>query len=172
LSWVDWSLRERNESLVEFVRGLIDLRKSRLWLRRDTFLKGTGRRGQDAKDVTWLHPAGREMTVADWNDSHLRSIAVHMIGAPSPSPQAQAGDLLVVFNADEAPVTMSVPSPSDGRAWAVVFDTSGTGASDAVRILQRNEKLVCEQRSTVLLESRSITQAEYNEPPRKILEEF
>jgi glycogen operon protein len=170
LSWVDWSLCERNGSLVEFVRALIDLRKSRLWLRRDTFLKGTGRPGTDAKDVTWLHPAGREMTVADWNDSHLRSIAVHMNGAPS--PQTQSGDLLVVFNADEAPVTMSVPSPSQGRAWVVVFDTSRTATAEAVRVLQRNEKLVCEQRSTVLLESRSITQAEYDELRRKILAEL
>jgi pullulanase/glycogen debranching enzyme len=91
------------------------------------------------------------MTVADWNDSHLRTIAVHMNGAPS--PQAQAGDLLVVFNADEAAVTMSLPSPAEGRAWAVVFDTSGIGTSEAVRVMQRHEKLVCEQRSTVLLES-------------------
>ena len=119
--------------------------------------------------MTWLHPAGREMTVGDWNDSHLRSIAVHMNGAPS--AQTQAGDLLVVFNADEAPVTMSLPSPSDGRAWTVVFDTSRTATAEAVRVLQRNEKLVCEQRSTVLLESRSITQVEYNELPRKILGE-
>ena len=55
------ALPERNAGLLRFVQQLIDLRRSRLWLRRDTFLKGT-RRGPHAKDVTWLHPSGREMT--------------------------------------------------------------------------------------------------------------
>ncbi|HET9693139.1 MAG TPA: glycogen debranching protein GlgX [Steroidobacteraceae bacterium] len=152
LSWVDWSRCEANASLVEFVRALIDLRKSRLWLRRDTFLKGT-RRGAHAKDVTWLHPSGREMTEADWNDSNLRSIAVHMNGAPS--RQAQTGDLLVVFNADESSITMTPPPPPEGHAWAIVFDTSAAGIAVDGRVLQCNETLVCDQRSTVLLESRA-----------------
>jgi glycogen operon protein len=152
LSWVDWSLCERNAPLVEFVRELIDLRKSRLWLRRDTFLKGT-RRGAHAKDVTWLHPSGREMTDADWNDSNLRSIAVHMNGAPS--RQSHTGDLVVVFNADESPVTMTPPPPPEGSQWAVVFDTTAARVAYDGHVLQCNEKLVCEQRSTVLLESRA-----------------
>ena len=53
INWIDWTLAERNAPLIAFVRRLIDLRKSRLWLRRDTFLKGT-RRGADTRDVTWL----------------------------------------------------------------------------------------------------------------------
>jgi isoamylase len=149
LSWVDWTLLDRNASLVEFARELIDLRRSRLWLRRDTFLKGT-RRGQ-AKDVTWLHPTGREMSGDDWNDSNLRSIAVHLNGAPSRNQDT--GDLLIVFNADEAPITMTVPAPPEGSVWTVVFDTAVTHPVDA-RLLQRNETLMIEHRSTVLLESR------------------
>ena len=149
VSWVDWSLRDDNAPLVEFVRALIDLRKSRLWLRRDTFLKGT-RRGAHAKDVTWLHPTGREMTGADWNDSNLRAIAVHMDGAPSRN--SSTGDLLVVFNADEAPMSMVLPAPPEGSAWVVVFDTA-VATPTAPRFLQRNETLAIEHRSTVLLES-------------------
>ena len=153
ISWVDWTLLQRHSSRVAFVRRLIDLRKSRLWLRRDTFLKGT-RRGTHAKDVTWLHPTGREMTHADWNDSNLRSVAVHMQGATS--RQSNAGDLLVVFNADEAPVTMALPAPPEGSLWVVVFDTAAADGDDATagRLLQRNEMLTIDHRSTVLLESR------------------
>ena len=77
INWIDWTLAERNAPLIAFVRRLIDLRKSRLWLRRDTFLKGT-QRGADTKDVTWLHPSGREMTDSDWNDSNLAAIAVFL----------------------------------------------------------------------------------------------
>jgi isoamylase len=151
ISWVDWTLRQSHESRVAFVRRLIDLRKSRLWLRRDTFLKGT-RRGAHAKDVTWLHPTGREMTHADWNDSNLRSIAVHMNGATS--RQKNSGDLLVVFNADEASVTMALPAPPDGCLWVVVFDTAADDDDSTTgRLLQRNGMLTIDHRSTVLLES-------------------
>ncbi len=96
INWIDWTLAERNAPLIAFVRRLIDLRKSRLWLRRDTFLKGT-RRGADTRDVTWLHPSGREMTEPDWNDSGLAAIAVLLNGAAARS--TRNGDLLIAFNA-------------------------------------------------------------------------
>ncbi len=153
LSWVDWSLAGRNAPLVEFVRRLIDLRRSRLWLRRDTFLKGT-RRGKDAKDVTWLHPSGREMTETDWNDSNLRAIAVVMNGAPPRS--AGTGDLLIVFNADDADIELQVPATSQVVAWTVLFDT---GVADPAAVPRRTvtpgESIRVEQRSVVLMEAAS-----------------
>jgi pullulanase/glycogen debranching enzyme len=90
------------------------------------------------------------MTGVDWNDSNLRSIAVHMNGAPSRN--SNTGDLLVVFNADEAPMTMTLPAPPEGSAWAVVFDTAVVHPTSP-RFLQRNEMLAIEHRSAVLLES-------------------
>jgi glycogen operon protein len=150
INWLDWTLPHRNAALVEFVRRLIDLRKSRLWLRRDTFLKGT-RRGAHAKDVTWLHPSGREMAESDWNDSSLRSIAVQMNGVPARA--SGSGDLLVVFNAHDAHIKMTLPAAPPGSAWAVLFDTSQAEPSIDPRILRCNEPLRVEQRSTVLLES-------------------
>jgi isoamylase len=148
-NWLDWNSAASNASLVEFVRHLVDLRKSRLWLRRDTFLKGT-RRGDHAKDVTWLHPSGREMVEADWNDSNLRAIAVLMNGAPK--PETTNGDLLVVFNADEAPIEMTLPRPPQGEAWTRLFDTSLEQAGGEL-LLRCNEILRVDQRSTILLES-------------------
>lgn len=149
INWIDWTCVERHESLVEFVRQLIDLRKSRLWLRRDTFLKGT-RRGVHAKDVTWLHPSGREMADADWHDPRLRSIAVLMNGAQSRT--SASGDLLVVFNADEVPFEIDVPQPN-GAAWSVVFDTSQEDPAAAQRVVPEGALVRVEHRSIVLLES-------------------
>jgi glycogen operon protein len=150
LTWIDWSLVERNDRLLEFVRQLIDLRRSRLWLRRDTFLKGT-RRGAHAKDVTWLHATGRELTEADWNDFSLHAIAVHMDGAPSRA--AHAGDLLVAFNTAEAPVAMNLPSPPEGSTWQMVFDTSAITPDRGEARLEDGQSLHVGPRSTVLLES-------------------
>ncbi len=152
LAWLDWTLPERNPELLRFVQQLTDLRRSRLWLRRDTFLKGT-RRGPHAKDVTWLHPSGREMTDTDWNDSGLRAIAVHMDGAPSRA--SNNGDLLVVFNADDAGQQMTLPVPPPDTTWQVVFDTASR-APGAPRLgLAAGDVLSIAPRCTVLLESKA-----------------
>jgi glycogen operon protein len=153
ISWLDWRLLERNGDLLEFVRRLIDLRRSRLWLRRDTFLKGT-RRGAAARDVTWLHPAGREMSESDWNDPALACLAVMMARPPGTRVDA-AGDLLVLFNAESRPHDVPLPSCSSGAAWRTLFDTAVPDTSRDARILRCNETLHLESRSTILLESTS-----------------
>jgi glycogen operon protein len=152
IAWVDWSLPDRNAALLEFTRKLVDLRRSRLWLRRDTFLKGT-RGGSHAKDVSWLHPSGREMTDADWSDSGLRGIAVHMSSAAARAPGG--GDLLVVFNADDVPFGMPVPAPPAGSAWHLLFDTSDDAAPGRAPALDGGNVLQVASRSTVLMESKA-----------------
>jgi glycogen operon protein len=101
--------------------------------------------------VTWLHATGRELTDADWNDFNLRAIAVHMDGAPSRA--AHAGDLLVAFNTDGAPVVMSLPSPPEGSNWQMVFDTSAITPDPGEARLEDGRSLRVGARSTVLLES-------------------
>ncbi len=154
IAWLDWSLLEPNGARLRFVQLLTDLRRSRLWLRRDTFLKGA-RRGAHAKDVTWLHPSGRELTDEDWQDPGLRSIAVHMNGVPAHA--AGQGDLLVVFNADDAPIEMVLPPPPEGATWRLVFDTGREGTGSDRGEFARGHVLRAEHRSTVLLESRATT---------------
>ena len=75
-----------------------------------------------------------------------------MNGAPSRA--SATGDLLVVFNADEAPLTMTIPPPPKGAEWDVVFDTAVDGPTPP-RTFQGNESLHIAHRSTVLLESRA-----------------
>jgi glycogen operon protein len=153
INWIDWTLVNSNASLLAFVRRLIDLRKSRLWLRRDTFLKGASR-VMDTKDVAWLHPSGREMQETDWNDSGLRAIAVLLNGAAARS--TASGDLLVVFNADEVAQPMTLPEPPAGAAWTVLFDTSHEAPPRSSPILQGGMRLGVQPQSTVLLESRML----------------
>jgi isoamylase len=150
ISWLDWSLLEKNAGRLRFTQMLIDLRRSRLWLRRDTFLKGA-RRGAKAKDVTWLHPSGRELTDADWQDAGLRAIAVHMNGVPADG--SDGGDLLVVFNAGDSPIEMTLPAPPEGSTWRLVFDTGRDESGAKPAPLSSGHLLHVAHRSTVLLES-------------------
>jgi glycogen operon protein len=153
ISWLDWSLAEKNAGRLRFVQMLIELRRSRLWLRRDTFLKGA-RRGMHAKDVTWLHASGRELTEADWQDSSLCAIAVHMNGVPTGG--GVGADLLVVFNAGDSQVDMTLPSPPAESTWRMVFDTSDGGSGMDAPPLQGGDVLRVGQRATVLLESQAL----------------
>jgi glycogen operon protein len=150
LTWIDWTLLERNAALAGFVRRLLDLRRSRLWLRRDTFLKGT-RRSAAARDIAWLHPSGREMTDSDWNDGTLHCLALQMGGVVD----ARAGrhaDLLAVFNAGDAAVDLLLPQTTHGDAWQAVLDTVQPDGA-ASRILRCKEQLRMLPRSTLLFES-------------------
>jgi pullulanase/glycogen debranching enzyme len=91
------------------------------------------------------------MTEADWNDSSLRAIAVHMDGAPSRA--SSSGDLLVVCNADHAHVELTLPAPPPGASWQVLFDTSGHTPEDPPQRHAAGEVLRVGRQSTVLLES-------------------
>jgi hypothetical protein len=76
-----------------------------------------------------------------------------MNAGASSKKTVEGGDLLVVFNADDAPTTMTLPRASHGHAWAVVFDTVDDVQPAAERILRCSEVLEIGPRSTVLLES-------------------
>jgi glycogen operon protein len=150
ISWVDWALAEENSDLLEFVRLLVDQRRSRLWLRRDTYLKGSGRGA--ARDVTWLHPSGREMTESDWNDASLACLAV-LLGRPSLARGDAYGDLLVVFNAGLGEHELSLPATAQGSDWRIVFDTALTRPPAGAACLPSGSRLRVGARCTLLLES-------------------
>jgi glycogen operon protein len=152
VNWIDWSLLESEASLLQFVRKLIDLRRSRLWLRRDTFLKGA-QRGATARDISWLHPEGREMNVADWNDPGLRAMAVLLTARTSAGTAAGQKDLLIAFNAGESVQAMTLPPSVPGTVWRVLFDTA-TNDNDYIAPppVESGTRSIL-SRSVVLLES-------------------
>jgi glycogen operon protein len=152
VSWVDWSLAGRHREQIEFVSQLCELRRSRLWLRRDTFLKGSTRAGA-AKDVSWLHPAGREMGAADWDDAAQRCIGVHL-GAATVARDAGGHDVLALFNAHDAPVEFVLPAAARDPAWRVLLDSAKPRAAELeTRAVACGQPLSVGARSVVLLEA-------------------
>jgi isoamylase len=117
-SWVDWSLCNANQDLVQFVRLLTKLRHQHAELRRETFLKGTASR-TGVKDVSWLHMRGAEMSQNDWQDVNLRTLGV-LLG----NRNNTAHRLLFLLNAADEPVKFNVPAAGAGLAWVCRFDTA------------------------------------------------
>ena len=106
LTWLDWSTADSD--LIEYVAGLIDLRRRLPQLRRHHWLTGeTGAAGQP--DVVWWHPAGRPMRVTDWQSRKLASLAVQLAPEPASADGLGAHTLLCLINRDEIPVSFIVP---------------------------------------------------------------
>jgi len=143
-SWVDWSLCNANQDLVEFVRLLTKLRHQHAELRRETFLKGTASR-TGVKDVSWLHMRGGEMSQNDWQDGNLRTLGV-LFG----NRNNTAHHLLFLLNAADVPVDFNVPAAGAGLAWVCRFDTAREHAE--IRTLSFPKHYLLVANSAALLE--------------------
>jgi hypothetical protein len=58
-----------------------------------------------------------------------------------------------VFNANDAPLNLQVPSASRGETWRVLIDTARADSAEAPVVIRCREILRVEARSTVLLEA-------------------
>jgi isoamylase len=144
ISWVDWHLRAEYTGLLRFARRVALLRRQHAEFRRDTFLLGAPVQA-GAKDVTWLHPRGTEMSEADWLDAQLRTLGMWYGRGASP-----VGRLLLLFNADPAAQSFTLPQPPPGVPWICHFDTSDE--DPAVRGLGATISYNLRERSVALLE--------------------
>ena len=119
ISWLDWNLDNDAQSLYDFVRYLIRLRKEHTVFRPEQFLRGSLRSEIGYRDVEWLRPDGNPMSSSDWQVHYARFITVLLTTGNS-----SERNILMLFNAGEDPIHCHLPSPPfDGR-WQVLFDTA------------------------------------------------
>src|SRR5215468_4371843 len=138
LSWMDWSLREKNADLLAFTRRAVQLRKAHPVFRRRRFFEGEPiRSGGQIRDISWLTPAGEEMTQEDW-DSGFKCVAVFLNGDAIPTPNARGervvdDSFLMCFNAHGKAVDFVTPDGDYAREWTGEIDTANpTGATTLV----------------------------------------
>ncbi len=133
ISWLDWSASPERNALLAFTRLVIALRKRSPGFRREAFLSGEPLAGQAhisaIKDVSWLHPGGREMAMSDWHNPKLRALGMLLIdqgppGADSREAGLASGIHLLLFNASLEPVEFVLPEYPSGSSWTRIFDTS------------------------------------------------
>ncbi|MBP3616025.1 MAG: glycogen debranching protein GlgX [Alphaproteobacteria bacterium] len=132
ISWIDWSLLEKNKEIFDFLKKVIEIRKKHIVFRRSKFFKGQRIPGTRNKDITWYTPAGKEMTTDDWHNPKNKTLVFKISG--------EAGDnfhldkegnatpdknFFVIMNADTKKYSCIVPVPKPPyKNWRVVFDTS------------------------------------------------
>ncbi|MBD0322450.1 MAG: glycogen debranching enzyme, partial [Aldersonia sp.] len=139
LSWMDWSMIEKDSDLLDFTRNVITLRRKHPVFRRRRFFEGGPIRARDQKrDIAWFTPAGEEMTPEDWDSGFGKSLAVYLNGEGIPEPD-QRGErvvddsFLLCFNAHHEALDFTLPDADYAAQWAVAIDTAiPSGLSDAV----------------------------------------
>jgi glycogen operon protein len=161
LSWLDWSLRAKNEPLMACVQRLSELRRAHPMLRRRTFFQGRSIIGPEIKDIVWLNPDGREMSDAEWGQSFVRCLGMCLVGRAL-EEQDERGrpvvddDLLVLINAHHEEIPFSLPSLDGAGGWQSVIDTHFDSGFAPEALHQPNELYPLQGRSVALLvQSRS-----------------
>src|SRR5579863_418309 len=122
LSWVDWSLQERQQSLIRFVQKLTWLRHQYPILCRSRFFTGEYNEELDVKDLTWINATGVEMRTEDWSDANIRCFGMLMDGCAQPTGVRQRGTeatLLLILNAHHDLVKFKLPAHPRGRTWSL-----------------------------------------------------
>jgi isoamylase len=132
ISWYDWELDERQESLLEFTRRLIEIRSAHPVLRRKNFFQGRPIRGSEIHDITWFTPDGRQMTEEEWSADWNRTLGMRLGGealgeSDSEGNPVEDDNFLLLFNAHHEPVEFILPERGAGAGWKPVIDTSRPG---------------------------------------------
>jgi isoamylase len=140
LSWMDWSLVDKNADLLTFARKVTALRKKHPVFRRRRFFEGEPiRTGDEVHDIAWLTPRGQEMTHEDWDKSfHHRCVTAFLNGEAIDAPDARGervvdDSFLLCFNAHDERVEFVTPHDDYAQEWSVEIDTNDpVGAADLV----------------------------------------
>ena len=128
-SWLNWELTEAQAALYTFACRASTLMKEHPVLRRRTFLQGQRVRPTGEKDVTWLSPAGREMTEEEWRAPHVKSLGAMLAGGDIGEVDEQGRPILgqtivYLLNADDADVPFPLPPSDHVRTWVCLIDTA------------------------------------------------
>jgi glycogen operon protein len=151
LAWLHWELNEDQKSFLTFVKKVIRLWRTQPVFQRRTFFKGRAIRGSDIKDISFLNPAGKDMSDEDWNAGYVKCMGVRLagdlIGDENERGEPIVGDtLLLLLNAHHEPVSFTLPLTKVDQYWELLFDTDDDNAKEE----QRGQK-------TYLLKDRSMS---------------
>lgn len=157
LSWMDWTLVEKNTDLLAFTRAMTTLRTAHPVFRRRRFFEGRPIRGGDeVRDIAWLTPAGHEMTQHDWGSEFGRCVMVFLNGEALPEPDARGqriidDSFLLCFNAGETPVEFVTPNTDYAQGWAAVIDTAHPAGSTDLAV-DAGHAITVAARSLIILQ--------------------
>jgi isoamylase len=150
LSWFDWRLVETERDMLEFVRGMIALRRRHPNLTSNAFYTGRLIPSRNIPDIVWH---GVRLNEPAWHDGNCQFLAFTIAGLT-----ANESDLHVILNMTDAIADAPLP-PLAGREWFPVLDTADTVTTGVLP--QKDQRPVLtsvwhvQPRSVVIFEGRT-----------------
>ncbi len=132
VSWICWNYGPRGDALLQFVRRLIRIRQQFPVLHRERFLTGAYDSSLGIRDVSWLTPEGKEMTIEQWHDPHNRCLGMLLDGRAQPTSSCCSRSdtaLLLIVNAHQDEVLFALPEVPLGVRWKQLVDTASPAAT-------------------------------------------
>jgi glycogen operon protein len=153
ISWYDWA--NVDDTLLEFTRLLIRVRRDHPNFRRRRFFQGRRLHGSDVSDIAWFQPDGVQMSEDDWEQGFAKSIGVFFNGRAIPTPDSRGEPVvddsyLLLFNGHYQPIDFSIPDQQFGEAWMKELDTT-VGFLGDEEPMKAGELVVVADRSVVVL---------------------
>jgi glycogen operon protein len=154
ISWIDWRPDDAWLDLYETTKAALRLRRRHPALRQRHYLAGRPTVEGGPKDLSWIHPDGREMAEADWFDETLHTFGMFVSGSPLRAPGPRGEELrdssfLMWFHAHPQPGKAVLPAQEWLAEGEVVLSTDG-GYPVGER-LRAGETIDLEPRSLVVL---------------------
>ncbi len=130
LSWLDWSMVQRNEAFWSFFRKCIKLRRDHVVFRREDFFKQvqTNTGTSDSHEIIWV---GLDGNGQDWSP-HCHHLALLLNGKTEGS-QRDDDFYLVLNGSREDEIVFSVPAlpnTSQHKRWHLIIDTTANPPKD------------------------------------------
>jgi isoamylase len=155
LTWLNWELSQDDRELLDFTRKLLAIRRENPVLRRNAFFHGQISHEDDARDVTWLHPKGRQMNDGDWNDAHAHVLGMLMHGEAADETDERGiplrGDtLLLLLNGGEQAVKFCLPDVDGPGGWVEILNTDDPQRTD-IPVDKKHKSTHLQANSLVLL---------------------
>ena len=148
LSWMDWSLQEKNADLVRFTSNLINLRKNHRVFCRSNFFSDSYEKGF-VPEISWFDMNAKN---PDWT-KQKRFLAFKLSGSLKDG-LAPDNDFYIATNTDIYDLTITLPALPADKKWYLVADTAMPCPQDIFE--EGKEELLNEQRRYVLISGATV----------------
>ncbi len=136
ISWIDWSLLEKNKELFNFFCKMIAFRKTHPVLRSHGHFQNKDYAGSGFADITWH---GTKAWNADWSATS-RTLAFMLCGKHAKSATVKDNTVYVAMNMHWEPHTFEIPKLHDWMYWNLFVNTDAEAPHD-IAVLGKEPKL-------------------------------
>jgi isoamylase len=125
ISWIDWSLLEKNKDVFEFSKKAIAFRKRYSIFQKPTFFSGKDFDGDNVPDIGWFDA---NLKTPIWNDPKQRILCYQLDGGEVPSALGNYY-LFFILNGEKKSINVKLPTDMN-KSWYRIIDTSLNPGND------------------------------------------